>query len=168
MWCTRLAGNTGCKNRHLCTIAQICCATSQLRHASTTGKKLVKQQYLLHMSPLYGELQPTNGWDLLASLGHPSKFQRVLRLAFLTAATSLTGSQPNFARCLTVSWAATLYIHFRGLLSTDLRPSLAFSYIVSVCTPLQQRASAKLCGVVKGMELRNFRRGRHLYLAGRP
>ena len=27
---------------------------------------------------------------------------------------------------------------------------------------------AKLCGVVQGMELRNFRRGRHLYSAGRP
>ena len=24
-------------------------------------KKLVKQQYLLHMSPQYGELRPTNG-----------------------------------------------------------------------------------------------------------
>ena len=31
------------------------------------------------------------------------------------------------------------------------------------CTALQQRASAKLCGVVKGMELRLFRRGRHLF-----
>jgi len=31
-------------------------------------------------------------------------------------------------------------------------------------TALQQRASAKLCGVVQGMELLNFRRGRH----GRP
>ena len=28
----------------------------------------------------YGELQPTNGWDLLASLGHPRKFQRVYRV----------------------------------------------------------------------------------------
>jgi len=32
-------------------------------------------------------------------------------------------------------------------------------------TALQQRASAKLCGVVglQGMELRNFRRKRHLF-----
>jgi len=30
------------------------------------------------------------------------------------------------------------------------------------CTALQQWASAKLCGVVQGMELRNFHRGRHL------
>ena len=29
-------------------------------------------------------------------------------------------------------------------------------------------ASAKLCGVLQEMELRNFRRGRHLYSAGRP
>jgi len=32
------------------------------------------------------------------------------------------------------------------------------------CTSLQQRASAKLCGVVQEMELPNFRRERHLYI----
>ena len=47
-------------------------------------------------------------------MGHPSKFQLVSRLAFITAATSLTGGQPNFAQCLAISWAATLCIHFRG------------------------------------------------------
>ena len=42
------------------------------------SEKLVKQQYILHMSCWYGELRPTNGWDLLASPGHPGpcKFQR--------------------------------------------------------------------------------------------
>ena len=54
MCCTRLATNTGrkndAKNRHLRTIAQLCPAiSSQLRHISTIGKKLIKQQYLLHM-----------------------------------------------------------------------------------------------------------------------
>jgi len=48
-------------------------------------KKLVKQQYFLHMSSQYGELRPTNGWDRLANLGHPSKFQRVSHLGFVTA-----------------------------------------------------------------------------------
>ena len=53
--CTRLAANTGrkkvAKNRHLGTIAQLCRAiSSQIRHVSTIGKKLVKQQYILHMS----------------------------------------------------------------------------------------------------------------------
>ena len=48
MCCKRLAENTGrkkvAKNRHLGTIAQLCRAiSSQLRHVSTIGKKLVKQ-----------------------------------------------------------------------------------------------------------------------------
>jgi len=47
-------------------------------------------------------------------LGHTSKFQRVSRLGSVTAATSLAGGQPNFARCLAVSWADTPYIHFGG------------------------------------------------------
>ena len=34
---------------------------SQLRHVSTIGNKSVKQQYVLHKSPQYGELRPTNG-----------------------------------------------------------------------------------------------------------
>jgi len=39
------------KNRHFGTITQLCRAIySELRHVSTIGKKLVKQQYLLHMS----------------------------------------------------------------------------------------------------------------------
>jgi len=113
----------------------------------------------------------------LASLGHPSKFQQVSRLAFVTAATSLTGGQPNFARCLAISWAGTLYIHCRELLSrqncarcnTDFTSkSCVLLYWQRDCTALQQRATAKLCGVVQGMELNNFREGRHLYLAGRP
>ena len=32
-----------------------------------------------------GELRPINGWDLLASLGHPCKFQRVSRLGSVSA-----------------------------------------------------------------------------------
>ena len=59
--CAWLAENTGrkkvVKNRHLGTIPQLCRAiSSQLRHVSTVGKILVKYQYVLHMSPQYGEL----------------------------------------------------------------------------------------------------------------
>ena len=53
------------------------------------------------MSPPYLftiiELWPINDWDLLASLEHPGKFQRVSRLGFVTAATSLNECQQNFA-----------------------------------------------------------------------
>jgi len=120
-------------------MSEICC--TQLRHASTIGEKLVKQQYLLHMNPQYGELQPTNGSDRFTSFGHPNKFQRVSRHGFVTSATSLNGGEPNFARSLAISWAGTLYIHFRGLLPPDgilpgakltLRTSLALFHIGSV------------------------------------
>jgi len=85
------------KNRQLRTIAQICRAeSSQLRHASTIGKKTFKQQYLLHMLPQYGELRPTSGWDRIGSLRHPSKFQRVSCLGSVTARHSSSGRQPNF------------------------------------------------------------------------
>jgi len=93
------------------------------------------------MSLQYGKLRPTRGCDRFANLGHPSKFQWVLRIGFVTAPTLLTRGQPKFARRLAISWAGTLYIHFRGLLPPDgilpgaeftLRPSLAFSYIGSV------------------------------------
>jgi len=50
------------KNRRLGTIAQLYQAiSSQLRHVSTIGEKLVKQQYVLQMSPQYSELWPTGG-----------------------------------------------------------------------------------------------------------
>jgi len=141
-------------------------------------KKLVKQQYLLHMSLQYGELHPTNGWDWFVSLGHPRKFQYISHTGIITALMSLTGGQPlNFAWCSAVSWAGTPYIHFWGLLPQwnfarcKIRlasKSCILLYWQRYCTALQQRASAKLCGVVQGMELQNFHRGCHLHLAGRP
>jgi len=83
---------------HLGTIAQLCRAiSSQLRHISTIGKELVKQQYLLQMSPQYGDLRPTSGWDRFSILGHPSEFQLVSRLNSITARQSGRGREPNFA-----------------------------------------------------------------------
>jgi len=100
-WCTRIAENARRKKlskiRYLRTIVQLCQAVSlQLRHVSTIGKKLVKQQYFPHMSSQYGEVQPTSGWDRFSCLEHPSKFQLVLRLGFVTARHSSSGRQPNF------------------------------------------------------------------------
>jgi len=51
--------------------------------------------------------------------GESQQFSTGLRLGFVTAATSLTEGPPNFARCLAVSSANALYIHFRGLLPPD-------------------------------------------------
>ena len=71
--------------------------TSQIRHVSTIGKKLVKEQYFLHMSSKYGGLRPTNGWNPFGSLGHPCKFQRVSSLGSVTSRHFSSGRQPNFA-----------------------------------------------------------------------
>jgi len=60
-----------------------CRLSSQLRHVSTIGEKLVKQQYLVQTFPQYGELRRTNGWDLLVGLGHPCKFNGFRVLASL-------------------------------------------------------------------------------------
>jgi len=80
------------------TSAQLCRAvSSQLRHVSTIGKKLVKHRYLLHMSyNNNGELRPTNGWDLLASLGAPLQILTGFA-SWQRYCTALSGRQPNFA-----------------------------------------------------------------------
>jgi len=120
------------------------------------------------MSSQYGELQPTNGWDRFVSLGHPSKFQQVSRLGVVTAPTSLNGRQSNFARCLAVSWAGTVYTLagaflpkgiFTGAKFT-LRPNLAFSYISSV--------TARHTSTERQPNFAALSRGRYLYSAGRP
>jgi len=70
----------------------------------------------------------------------------------------------------------TVYIHFRRLLPCDgIYPAQNSLYVHVLLSPIlaallhgsPAAALAKLCGVVQGMELQNFRRGRHLYSAGR-
>jgi len=168
------------KNRHLqciLTIAQLCRAiSSQLRHVSTIGKKLVKQQYLFHCSHNMLNFRPLTTEIGSGVWATPANFNGFLRLGFVTATTSLNGSQPNFALCLAIFWTATLYIrpiHFQGALVPWWNfarckihfpsKSCVLLYLQRYCTSLQQLASAKLSGVVQGMELRNFRRGCHLF-----
>jgi len=79
------------KSRHLGTIAQICrTISSQLRHISTIGKKTCEAAISPHMSSIYGELWPTNGWDPLASLERPSKCNGFRVLSALLVGVSQT------------------------------------------------------------------------------
>jgi len=80
------------------------------------------------------------------------------------------------ARCLAISWAATLYKHFPGSCPWQnfarcrihfTSKSCVLVYCQRYFTALQQPASVELCGVVQGMELPKFSRGRHLCSAGR-
>jgi len=70
----------------------------QLRHVSTIGKKLVEQQYLLHMSPQYGELRPTSGWDRSCSLGTPANFNGFRVLAVLLHSSQVVGVRQTLRR----------------------------------------------------------------------
>jgi len=76
------------------------CIGLYLRNEGTyrqSEKKLVKQQYVLHMSSQYGELRPASGWDRFTSLGHPCKFQWVSRLGSVTARQSSSECHRKFA-----------------------------------------------------------------------
>jgi len=117
----------GCKRATVQFITRVCytCITTFLWPPNRAGQRILQL------------------WFILSSF-FPCVFlavQRVSRLGFVTAPTSLNAGQRNFTRRLAVSWAATLRIHFRGLLPPNgilpgakftLRPSLAFSYIGSV------------------------------------
>jgi len=133
------------------------------------SEKLVKQQYLLHMFSQYGERRPTSGWDRFTSLGHPSKFQWVSGLGFVTAPTSLNRGQPNFAWMFgrLLHWYA-IYTFLGALAPNGIltgakftpRANLAFSYIGSVT--VRHWSSGRQPNFAA------FSRGRHLYSAGRP
>jgi len=74
------------------TIAELCRAiSSQLTHVSTIGKKLVKQQYVLHMSAQYGELRPTNGKIRSGLWGTPANFHGFRVLGALLHGTLVMG-----------------------------------------------------------------------------
>jgi len=69
-----------------------------------------------------------------------------------------------------------MYIHFRGLLAPDgisprakltLRPSLALLAALLHGTPAAGVSQTLQCGK-RNETIPNFRRGRHLYSAGRP
>jgi len=77
-WCTRLAGNAGPKKiaknlssrHHRTTLSGYIFTT---KTCIENRGKIVKQQYLPHMSSQYGELRPTNGWDPLGEFGAPQQ-----------------------------------------------------------------------------------------------
>ena len=119
------------KNRHLRTIAQLCrfvittkaCIDNRKKHLLNSNTSSTCRHNMVNFGPLTAEIGQ-------GVLGHPSKFQWVSRLAFITAATLRTRSKPYFARCLAVSWAGTLYIHFRGLLPlTEFCPVQSSLYV---------------------------------------
>jgi len=103
MYCTQLAENTvrkkSPKNYYLDTIAQLFGAVSlQLTHLSTIGKNLLNSSISSTCPHSMMNLWPTNGWDLLASLGYPCRFQQVSRLAALLHSILVLGVSQTLQR----------------------------------------------------------------------
>jgi len=94
--------------------------------------------YLLQMSPQYGKLQPTNGWDRFGSLGTPANFNGFRVLASL------------LQRRHSLEANHTLHdVWLSPCAKFTLRPeSGVLLYWQCYCTALDQRASAKSCGVL--------------------
>jgi len=87
MCCTRLAANTERKN------------DAKNRHLRTIA-----------------QLCPAVSSQLRHILTIGKKLVKQKYVLHMSAATSLTGGQPNFPQCLAISWAGTLRIHFSGIL----------------------------------------------------
>jgi len=127
------------KNRHLRTITQFCRVFATM--ACIDNQKNVKQQYLLQTPRNMVNLGPLAAEIGSGVWGTPANFNGFL--VFVTATTSLNWGEPNFARCLAVSWEAGLvhYIYIFGgtcpptefcHVQYSLCVGLAFSYIGSV------------------------------------
>jgi len=138
-------------------------------------KEVVNKQYLLHVSPQYGELRPTNAWDRrFGSSRQPSKFHgfRVLT-SLLQRRRSPEANQtlhdirpsPMLLHYLYIFGSSCRLTEFRHLQNALCVQVFAFSYIGSVTA---RHTSQTLRRGIQGMELRNFCRGSHLYSAGRP
>jgi len=136
-------------------------------------EKIVKQQYLCHMSTQYGKLRSTNSLDRFGCLETPQ-----ISLGFascLCYCRVVAHRRPTKLYDVWLSPGMVHYIYIFGALAPwrnfarckihFMSKSCVFLYCQRYCAALQQRVSAKRCIVVQGMELRNFRRGRHLPLS---
>jgi len=152
------------KIHHLGTIVQLCRAISL---ATKARKKLVEQQYLLHMSSQYGELRPNRAEIILLVWGTPANFNGFRVLVSLRQRRHLVEA----TQTLHDVWPFGLvhYIHFRGFLPCNgilpgttftLRPSLAVSYFGSV--------TARHSSTGREPNFAALNRERHLYSAGWP
>ena len=87
------------KNRHLGTIAQVCLAvSSQLRHVSAVGKKIVKQQYLLHMPYNMANFSVLAAEICSGLKGIPANFNGFRVLAALLHGTLVVGASQTLRR----------------------------------------------------------------------
>ena len=182
VWNVLHAENTACKNRQKIAI---CAPSHNFVWLYLCNEGMYRQSEKFLNSNITStcshnsELRPISGWDRLVSSRHPSIFQRVSRLGFVTTLTLLNGGQPNFARCLAASCAGRIFIRFEGscpvtefyqvqnslcmpVLRSPILPTLLYgTWAVGVSQTLRR-------GTRNGITELSLRRGCHLYSVGRP
>ena len=130
MCCSRLAANTGCKkvakNRHLGTIAQLCRAiSSQLRHISTIGKKLLSSNISSTRPHNMVNFGPPAAEIISLVWGTPANFNGFRALAALLHGTLVVGVSQTAA-----------FNRRRHLYSAGRPSRWAFAHISSSCINL--------------------------------
>jgi len=127
------------------------------------------------MFSYYGELRPTSGWDQLGVWGTPANFNGFRVLVLLLQ----WRHSPEANQTLHDVWLSTGLVHCIYTVYTSFCPLTEFRHMQnSLCLQVLRSAilAALLHGTwavgisqtLQGMELRNFRRGRHLYSARWP
>jgi len=124
MCCTRLAANTGRKkirqkspSGHYLTTLSACIFAIK---ACIDNRKNLLNTNISSTCPYNTENTVNFGHYRLRSVGAfgaPQQISTGLRVGFVTAATSLNGGYPNFARCMAVSWTGTLLYTFSAALA---------------------------------------------------
>jgi len=122
----------------------------------------------------FGPLMTEIGWRVF---GNPANFNRFRDLASLLQRCR----SPEANQTLHDFWPSPGLVHYIYIFGGSCPLTEFFHVQNSLCVQVLHSpilaallhgtpaaGSAKLCGVVQGTELRNFCRGRHLYLAGRP
>jgi len=160
--------------RHLRSIAQLCRAiSSHVRHISTIAKKLLDgnifstySHNMVNFRPLAAEIVSLvwgtpanfNGFRVLASLLHRRRSPEANQtLHDLRPSPGLL----HYVYIFGGSCTPTEFCELQNSLCVQVLRSNWQHY----CTALEQRPWAKLCGVIQGIEVRNFLRGPH-YIGG--
>ena len=130
---------------------------------------MVKQWYLLRMFSNYGERRLANGWDRFVSLGYPSKFQEVTRLAsLLQRGRSTEANQtlhdvwpsPGLVHYIYIFGGSYPLMEFCQVQKIALRPSFVFFYIGIVTARQSSRGrQPKFAAWYKEWNYRTFAEG---------
>jgi len=150
---------------------------SQLRHVSTIGKNLLNSNISSRCPHNTANFRPLKAKLCWRVWGNPANFNRFRSLASLLHwRRSSEANQtlhdvkppPGLVSYIYIFGAFAPWQNFAMCKIHFVSKSCILQYWQQYCTVHDQWASAKLCCNVQGMELQNFRRWHHLYLAGWP